>query len=239
VTPATKYSTRTRIVAPAAALLAATIPVASHVAAQSDPIATRLVVLHAGVDTGKVEVHINNEKVIDEFEYLDQSDWFDLNPGSMRFTITADRTGLNHVVFDTTYPVPVGNDYYIVITDSLVLAGAFDTEGVPDGEARVQLLHASVDTPQAAVHVTGGDVDETVQVAYAGKTAGVAAPAGTYTVDVALSDSGESLLSTDLTVEAGGAYLAVVAGDPNSDDKPLTLAVLQTGVSPASATPVS
>jgi hypothetical protein len=36
-------------------------------------------------------------------------------PGTTEIWITADRAGINDYVFDAVYPVPAGNDYYLII----------------------------------------------------------------------------------------------------------------------------
>ena len=223
------------------ALSVLAIPLAAREgAAQADPLATQAIILHQGVDTGDLEVFINGENVLDEFSYGEQSDWLDLEPGAAQLTFTADRAGFNYVVFDAVYPVPAGNLYYVVITDALVLVGTLDTASVTEGNARAQFLHASVDTPPIDVHVTGDGVDETVNIKYAGSTEAVEAAAGTYAVDLTLSDGGESLLSVpDLTLAAGMSYLVIAVGDPSSEDHPLELVTIETPVEVGTATPVS
>jgi Domain of unknown function (DUF4397) len=223
------------------ALSVLAIPLAAREgAAQADPLATQAIILHQGVDTGELEVFINGNNVLDEFSYGEQSDWLDLEPGAAQLTFTADRAGFNYVVFDAVYPVPAGNMYYVVITDALVLVGTLDTASVAEGQARAQFLHASVDTPPVDVHVQGDGVDETVNIAYAGSTEAVEAAAGTYAVDLTLSDGGESVLSVpDLTLEAGMSYLVIAAGDPSSDDHPLELVTIVTEVEVGTATPAA
>src|SRR4051812_41389231 len=131
----------------------------SQASAQSDVvIQTRVQILHASPSLGKVEVHINDKEVLDEFSYGDQSDWIDLDPGSVRVTITADRAGFNYAVFDAVYPVPAGNDYTLVISDALILASAIDRSPALDGLARVQVVQASVDLPAVNVVASGSDV---------------------------------------------------------------------------------
>ena len=106
-------------------LLVATIvvsllgPVGMQSAAAQDDLAiqTRVQILHASPDVGKVEVHINYDEVVDEFTYGQQSDWIDFTPGAARVTITADRAGFNYAIFDAVYPAPAGNDYYLAITE--------------------------------------------------------------------------------------------------------------------------
>lgn len=229
------------VLAAMVALMAACFPAAnlSATAQDADPLATRVQFLHAGVDTGDVEVHVNGDKVVDDFSYGEVSDWLDVEPGGARVTLTADRIGFNYVIFDSVYPTPVGNDFYVVITDSLVLSGSFDTTNLPDDRARVQFLHASVGTPAVNLTATGDGGEATAQVEYSRNLQAVDVTAGTYTVDAALVDGGEALLSADVTVEAGNTYLVVLIGDPGSDEHPLELVTLQTGSSNGGATPVA
>jgi hypothetical protein len=124
----------------------------SQTSAQTDVvIQTRVQVLHASPSLGKVEVFFNDNEELDEFNYGDQSDWIDIDPGSVRVTITADRAGFNYAVYDAVYPAPAGNDYTLIISDALILASAVDRSPSLDGLARVQVVQASVDLPAVNV----------------------------------------------------------------------------------------
>jgi hypothetical protein len=190
-------------------------------------IQTRAVVVHAATDLGKIEVHFNDDEVADEFEYGDQTDWIDVDPGTVQVWITRDRAGINYTVFNSVYPVPAGNDYYLVITDALVIGGVFDRSPLPDGTARVQFTHASVDTPAVNVVATG-DVNLATQLAYARTSDNVELPAGTFDTEVRLADTGEVLLSVPGgTVEAGKVYQFILMGEPGDDDHPLEVRALE------------
>ena len=89
--------------------LLAPIGLQSAVAQDSASIQTRVQIMHASPDLGKVEVAINYDTKLDEFTYGKVSDWIDIQPGSNRVTITEDRAGFNYAVFDAMYPVPAGN----------------------------------------------------------------------------------------------------------------------------------
>ncbi len=132
-------------------------PVAVQPAAAQDDLSiqTRVQVLHADPALDKVEVHINYDEVLDEFTYGQLSDWIDFQPGGARVTITADRAGFNYAVFDAVYPAPAGNDYYLIITDPLVIGGVFDTNPIPDRGARVRIVQASVALPAVTVTANG------------------------------------------------------------------------------------
>jgi len=203
---------------------------ASRVDAQD--IQTRVQILHAASDADKIEVHINDSEVLDEFEYGDISDWIDLDPGTARVTITADRLGFNYVILDAVYPVPAGNDYYVVITDALLLGGAFDQSSVPGDGARVQVTHASVDIPPVTIVATGQVIDLGTGLAFARSSESAPLPAGTYDFEVTLADSGESLLTkTGVVIEGGASYQLVFVGVPDDDDHPLDIITLETALS--------
>src|ERR687898_141876 len=165
------------------AIMVATLlaPVAQQSAAAQDDLSiqTRVLIMHASPSLGKVEVHINYDEIVDEFTYGQMSDWTDFTPGAPRVTITADRAGFNYAIFDAVYPAPAGNDYYLVISEALVLAGAFDRSPVPDRGARVRIVQASVALP--AVTVTANEESQVFarQLPYSATSAYTVVPAGT------------------------------------------------------------
>jgi hypothetical protein len=242
-TPATHARTinRRSFAAGIALTLAAGSLATSVSSGAAQDIKTRLQILHAATDIGKVEVHINGDEVLDEFEYGDISDQIDLDPGSVRFTVTADRAGFNYVLLDVVYPVPAGSDYYVVISDALVIAGAFDSSDTMGEGSRVQITHASVDTPPVNVVATGENVDLATQLNYSKTSEGAVLPAGTYSVEVTLADTGDSVLVQDgVTVEAGKSYQAILIGTPGDEDHPLQLVSLSTDLTAApAATPAA
>jgi len=215
-------------------------------AAQDDlTIQTRVQVLHASPDMGQVEVHINNDEVLDEFTYGETSDWIDIDPGSTRLTVTRDRAGFNYAVFDATYPVTAGSDYIVIISDALVLTSAVDRSPVPDGTARVRITHAAVDLPAVNVTATGTDVSFATDLSYPRSSEYQAVPAGTYDIAVTLADTGESVVtSAGVVLEGNMVYEFVIMGQPGDEDKPLELRSLvdttneQPAATPA-ATPTS
>jgi hypothetical protein len=208
------------------AMLVAPVGVRSS-AAQDLEIQTRVVIVHAAPSLGKVEVHINYDEVADEFVYGDQSDWISFTPGSVRFTITADRAGFNYALFDVIYPVPAGNDYYVVISDALVLTGSFDLSPAADGGARVSVLPGSVALP--AVNVTASGVDEPLASAlgYARTSEPAVVPAGTYDLQVTLADTGQTALTAPgVALNGNTSNVLVIMGAPNDTDHPLEIRVL-------------
>ena len=219
-------------------LVASLLPLGATSASAQD-ITTRVQFHHAGTGTGMIEVRVNGEEVLDEFQYGDTSDWSEFDPGAVHITITADRAGFNYLLLDTVYPAPAGNDYYAVISDVLVLAGAFDRSEVPADASRVQVLQASVDTPAVNVVATGAEADLATGLMYPQSSEAAELPAGTYDLEFTLADSGESVLTASgIVVEAGKSYQFVLVGTPGDEDRPLEVVVLETDlVAGGGATP--
>jgi Domain of unknown function (DUF4397) len=196
----------------------------SQVTAQE--IETRVMWLHAGPSTGQVEVFIDNDEVLDEFEYSDLSDWIEFEPGAPRVTITADRAGFNYAIFDAVYPVPAGNDYHAIITDVLIITNVVDRSPIPDRGARVRIVQASVDTPEVNVIATSDNTALASQLSYSRSSDYVEVPAGSFEVAVNLASTGENALTQTVELEGDMVYDLVLNGTPGDDDKPLTITLL-------------
>jgi Domain of unknown function (DUF4397) len=226
------------------AMMVATLlaPVAQQSAAAQDDLAiqTRVLIMHASPSLDKVEVHINYDEVVDEFTYGQMSDWTDFTPGAPRVTITADRAGFNYAIFDAVYPAPAGNDYYLVISEALVLAGAFDRSPVPDGGARVTVVQGSVALPPVNVTATGEDAAWATELGYGRTSEAAVVPAGTYDLEVTLADSGDVAISTPgLVLEGNSSYVLVIMGQPNDTDHPLEVRALVDTTEERTATPTA
>jgi hypothetical protein len=207
-------------------LAALAAPVWIHPTAAQE-VQTRVQFLHAGPNVGKVEMFINGDKKVDNFNYGDTSDWINLDPGSVELRINEDRRGTNWAIFDAVYPVPAGNDYYIVVTDELVIGGAIDRSPITDGTARVKIVHASVDLPTVNVVATGSDVKFASQLTYPRSSDAVPVPAGTYDIVVNQADTGAELFTVSgVELQGNMVYQLVILGDPSDSDHPMTITSL-------------
>jgi hypothetical protein len=183
--------------------------------------------LHADTDGREYEVFINGNNVLDQFAYGDESDWFDVDPGAVRLTLTADRTGFNYVMFDAVYPVVAGNSFNVIITDALVIGSAIDASELNDDMARVRVTHASADTPNVDVIVSGSDTAIASDLHYGRSSEYIDVPAGAYDLDVLVAETGDVALPLPgVELEAGMVYDFVAIGTAGDDDKPLSVTPL-------------
>jgi len=226
-----------------AALAALFAPVGARTAAaQETPtsgtvdVQTRATFLHASPNLGEVEISLNWETKLEKFGYGDISDWVDVPPGACEVSMNAERHGFNYLVFDAVYPAPAGNDYYAIITDQLVIAGAYDRSPLPDGQARVQIVQGSISLPAVNVVATGTDVNFATQLQYPRTSDNATVPAGTYNLDVTLADSGQTALSIpNVTLSGDTVYELVIMGEASNTDHPLELKTLQDSTNPRTA----
>jgi Domain of unknown function (DUF4397) len=191
-------------------------------------IQTRAMFLHAAPSLDKVEVAINWDEQLDEFAYGDQSDFIDIPPGAVEVSITHDRHGFNYLLYDAIYPVPAGNDYYCVITDQIVVAGAFDTSPIVDGGARVQVIQGSVSLPAVNVVATRADVSFATDLQYPRSSDYTNVPAATYELQINLADTGETVATIpNVTLNGNSVYELVIMGTLGDENHPLTITPLE------------
>jgi len=213
---------------------------ASGASAQGADIATRVQFVHAGTDLGEVEVFLNESEELDEFGYGEVSDFITDDPGSVRMTITQDEAVFNTAIFAAVYPVPAGNDYFVVITDDLILSSAFDTSSVTLQGSRMQIVHASVGTPPITVTASGNAVELATELNFSRSSGTTALPSGTYDLEVALAETGEVLFTEPgVVIDASKSYAMVFIGDPGDPEKPLDVILLETELQGDPSTPVS
>jgi hypothetical protein len=212
------------LVATMLATLLAPAGTASAPAAQetSSP-RTRVKVLHADPTVEEFEVFIDGVEVLEDFAYGQASDWIDVAPGSARVTITADRAGFNVVVYDTVYPVPAGYDYSLIITEALVYGDVFDTSPVPEGSARVRVVHATFALPAVEVAAAGATGAFATEIAYPQTSDYEIVPAGPYDFQVTLADLGDIVLTARVDLQEDRVYDLVLMGQPGDANHPLKL----------------
>jgi hypothetical protein len=183
-------------------------------------------VLHVAPDLGKVEVLFNDEKVLDEFDYGRASGWIALDPGLVRVTIRRDRLFINDVVFDSPFAVVADERVNLVISDPLLLPAPVDREPLPEGFARVRVLHASIDTPPVDVILETGNV-AIAALAYGQQSVPVQISVGSYDIEFRGHEGGDLLFeAVGSVLEPGTVYDMVLHGIPGDAESPLAVSVL-------------
>jgi hypothetical protein len=193
-------------------------------------------VAHFSPDAPNVDVYVDDHRLLADVPFGAVSEYLSLYPGRYGVTITA--AGDPHTVaFDGHVSLAPGTDYTVAAIGELS-EGTFrpltlvdDNSDVPDGEARVRVVHASPDAP--AVDVTVGDGETTLvdDLPFGEATAALTVPAGDYDLEIRPADGGDPVAEIPATFEDGGVYTALAAGYLTPDDEPADVPfTLLTGV---------
>ena len=130
----------------------------------------------------------------------------------------------NSVAFDAVFPAPAGNDYSLIVTTPLILGGVFDTSPVPDGGARVRIVHGAVDLRPVNVTANQKTSEFAQDLGYSSASDYTVVPAGTYDFDVTVTGTAESVLTAPgMVLEGNTTYELVIMGQPGDGNHPLEL----------------
>jgi len=193
--------------------------------AADSPAGARLRAVHASPDAPNVDVFVDGDRALADVPFGTVSDYLPLRPGRHEVAITA-AGDPGTVVFEGDVNLSPDTDYTVAAIGELSestfqpLILVDDNSDVPDGEARVRVVHASPDAP--AVDVTVGDGATTLvdDLPFGEATDFLGVPAGDYELEVRPADGGDPVAEIPATFEDGAVYTAFAAGYLTPDDEP-------------------
>jgi hypothetical protein len=169
-------------------------------------------VTHASPDAPSVDVAVNGTTALTSVPYPVSSDYLPITAGSTRLQVKA--AGTETSVIDATVPLSALKSYSVFAVnfvsgiEPLVLED--DRTAPASGKARLRVIHGSADAPAVDVAVSGSVA--VANLAFKGASAYLEVPAGTYPVEVRAAGTTTAVLSTNLTLEAGGVYTVLAKG---------------------------
>ncbi len=178
----------------------------------------RVRITHASPDAPAVDIWVNSEQAITGLAFGESTDLISLPAGDYDVAVTpAGSTDPEaDAVISATLSLAGGAAYDVVAVGYLdeISAQVFplDLSPVTKGNARLQVVHASVDAPTVDVLANGGALVE--GLAFPEASGFLEVPAGTYDVQVAVAESGA--VAIDLpgtTLEAGQVYVVMAVGE--------------------------
>ena len=180
--------------------------------------------IHASPDAPAVDIYVNGSMVVENLAFGPAPT---LRP-SPRVTTVRSRSfprGARSTMslFDTTVDLGPGNAYDVIAVDMVEILDAIvenvDLSAVPEGQARLRVIHASPDVDGVDVVVTDGP-ELFTGVDFKDTTDYTVLDAGTY--DIQVKNGDDVLIRVqDFTVEAGQVYDVIAIG--RSDDDSLQL----------------
>lgn len=187
---------------------------AGRVAAQSDEANVR--VIHASPDAPAVDIWVNGSVAIEGLEFGDATDWIALPAGSYDVAVAPAGADAADAVIEATLDLEGGVNYNVAAVGFLadISATVFttDTADLAEGQARVQVVHASPDAPAVDIAVAGGPV-LVADLSFPNASGSLDVDSGTY--DLEVRPAGTEDVALDLpgvALDAGTVYDILAIG---------------------------
>ena len=185
-----------------------------------DPAKARVMVVHASPNAPNVDVRINNAIALTNLAYPTNSNYTEVNSGSINFKISP--TGTTNYVIDASTNLEANKNYSIFAIDSVskikVAAVGDDLTAPAAGKAHVRFFHFSPNAPAVDIAVAGGAVlfpnrtfnDQETNNAVISFTP---LAAGTYNLEVRAAGTSTVVLALpNITLTAGKIYTVFAKG---------------------------
>ena len=204
----------TSILLAAVVMFGLAIGSAGRVAAQSDEANVR--VIHASPDAPAVDIWVNGSVAIEGLEFGDATDWIALPAGSYDVAVAPAGADAADAVIEATLDLEGGVNYNVAAVGFLadISATVFttDTADLAEGQARVQVVHASPDAPAVDIAVAGGPV-LVGDLSFPNASGSLDVDSGTY--DLEVRPAGTEDVALDLpgvALDAGTVYDILAIG---------------------------
>jgi hypothetical protein len=211
-----------------AMLMVAGFAGAARVAAQDGTANVR--VIHASPDAPAVDIWVNGEVAISDLAFGEATDWIALPADSYDVAVAPAGADAADAVLEATLDLEAGVNYNVAaigfLADISATIFTTDTADLAEGQARVQVVHLSPDTPGVDVAVAGGPV-LIENLEFPDASGALDVDAGSY--DLEVRPAGTEDVALDLPgveLAAGTAYDVLAIG--SLEDGTLTVLPLTT-----------
>lgn len=193
-------------------------------------------VIHASPDAPAVDIWVNGSVAIEDLSFGEATDWVALPAGSYDVAVAPAGADAAGAVIEATLELEGGVNYNVAAIGLLedISATVFTTDAadLAEGQARVQVIHASPDAPAVDIAVAGGPV-LVGDLSFPDASGALDVDAGTY--DLEVRPAGTEDVALDLpgvALEAGMVYDILAIG--LLEDGSLTVLPLTTPADTAS-----
>ncbi len=168
---------------------------------------------HASPNAPAVDIYVNDQKLLENVQYKQTSDYIPVMPGSYRIKITP--TGENQAVLTQDVDVPADVSITLAAAgnvEDLSLVAYQDDRNPAQGRAKARFIHLSPDAPAVDIAVKGGDVLFS-NVSFKEASEYLTLPPTTVDLEVRPAGSDQVVLSIPgVTLDANQIYNAVAVG---------------------------
>lgn len=186
-----------------------------------------LLFVHAAPDAPPVDVYLNDALVTEGLAFGSATEYVAVASGDDRAVrVAAEDTPIEESILDAGFGLEPGQAYEILVTGGvddlqLTITGT-DLRPLPEGQARVRIIHASPDAGVVDIGIAGDESDLFAGVDFRAATDYLVIDAGTYPIEVRPGgDDMTVALQDELLLENGMVYDLIVLGRP--DDQSLRI----------------
>ena len=183
---------------------------------------------HAAPDSAGTDVYINDSLVAQNLEYGSATEFVAVPAGEGRvFKVTATSAPIEEAIIEADLTLDAGQAYEVLVTgnpdDLQLTVTGVDLRPVPEGQARLGVIHVSPDTGSIDLSFAEGPtLFEGIE--FRGVSEYIAVDEGSYELQVHPAEDQMVILETELEVEAGTVYDVIAAG--RTDTQTVELLVL-------------
>ncbi|MFN8590697.1 MAG: DUF4397 domain-containing protein [Thermomicrobiales bacterium] len=176
--------------------------------------------VHAAPDAPPVDVYLNDTTIAQNLAYGTATEYVAAPSGDDRAVrVAATGTPVEQAIIDSNLHFDPGQAYEILVTGAadnleLTITGT-DLRPVPEGQARLRLIHASPDSGSVNLGVKGQEEDLFSGVNFRDATDYVVLDAGDYPLEIRPGGQDMNVaLATDAKIDAGTVYDLILIGRP-------------------------
>jgi hypothetical protein len=179
-------------------------------------------------DTAGVDVYLQESLLAENLEYGTASEFIVVPAGEGRvFNITTTSAPIEEAIIESELTLDTGQAYEVLLTgapdDLQLTTTGIDLRPVPDGQARLGVIHASPDAGSIDIAFADGPtLFEGLE--FQGVSEYIAVDEGSYALQVRPAGDPMVIIESELEVEAGTVYDVVVGG--RTDNQSVDLFVL-------------
>lgn len=171
-------------------------------------------VIHASPDAPAVDIWVDGAVAVEDLAFGEATDWIALPAGSYDVAVAPAGAEPEDAVIEANLDLAGGVNYNVAAVGFLadISATVFttDTADLADGNARVQVVHASPDAPAVDIAVKGGDV-LVPGLEFPDASGVLDVPASTYDLEVRIAGTGDVALDLPGVSLAEGTVYDILA----------------------------
>ncbi len=198
---------------------------------------TQVRAVHVSPVLPNVDVFVEGEPLGTNVTFADVTEYLEVEPGDNEFTVTVNETG--EQILERTVPIEENVSYTLLAVGTLgedetvqfqPILLRDDIERPSAENASLRFINAAPDAPPLNLTIRELDATAAANVSFRGDSGYATLPAGNYTLDVTNAETGDLVVTRNVSLEGGTVSSAITVGfvDPEAAGVDFPVAVALT-----------